>query len=81
MKEEEALVRTVRVICGSWNSKGVSAINLTAKHAKIANKKGSVRCKSNREMRENREQRMECPQEDRKFSRGVAKAFERAKKS
>ena len=30
------LVRTVRVVRGSWNSKGVSAINLTAKHAKIA---------------------------------------------
>ena len=36
------LVRTVRVICGSWNSKGVSAINLTAKHAKTANKEWSV---------------------------------------
>ena len=36
------LVRTVRVVRGSWNSKGVSAINLTAKHAKIANKEGSV---------------------------------------
>ena len=27
MKEEEALVRVVRVVCGSRNSKGVSAID------------------------------------------------------
>ena len=43
MKEEEALVRAVR---GSWNSKGVSAIILTAKCAKTANKKGSGPCRS-----------------------------------
>ena len=27
MKEEEALVRTLRVVRGSWNSKGVSTID------------------------------------------------------
>ena len=27
MKEEEALVRTLRVVRGSWNSKGVSAVD------------------------------------------------------
>ena len=42
VKEEEALVRTLRVVRGSWNSKGVSAID------------------SNRERRENREQKREC---------------------
>ena len=39
------LVRTLPVVCGSWNSKGVSAID------------------SNRERRENREQKREWPQE------------------
>ena len=39
------------------------------------------RRENHRETRENREQKRECPQEGRKFSRGVAKAFERAKKS
>ena len=42
--------------------------------------KGSVRCNFHRETRENREQKRECPQEDRRFSRGVVKTFKRAKK-
>ena len=36
------LVRAVRVVCGSCFSTGVSVVILTAKYAKIANKKGSV---------------------------------------
>ena len=39
------LVRTVRFVRSSRNSKGVSVVILTAKHAKIANKKGSVPCR------------------------------------
>ena len=42
--------------------------------------KRSVRCNFHRETRENREQKRECPQEDRRFSRGVVKTFKRAKK-
>ena len=38
------LVRAVCVVRGSWNSKGVSIVILTAKGAKTANKKGSVPC-------------------------------------
>ena len=48
MKEEEALVRVVRVVCGSRNSKGVSVVGQRI---------------FNRETRENREQKRECPQE------------------
>ena len=48
MKEEEALVRVVRVVRGSWNSKGVSVV---------------IHNNFNRETRENREQKRECPQE------------------
>ena len=44
MKEEEALVRAVRVVRGSRNSNGVTVVFLTAKGAKTANKKGSVLC-------------------------------------
>ena len=44
--KEEALVRAVRVVRGSWNSKGVSVGIFTAKGAKYANKKGSVLCRS-----------------------------------
>ena len=51
MKEEEALVRVVRVVCGSRNSKGVSVVGQRI---------------FNRETRENREQKRECPQEARK---------------
>ena len=42
MKEEEALVRVVRVVCGSRNSKGVSVVGQRI---------------FNRETRENREQK------------------------
>ena len=46
MKEEEALVRAVRVVRGSWNSKGVSVV---------------IHNNFNRETRENREHKRECP--------------------
>ena len=36
------LVRTLRVVRGSWNSKGVSVVIFTVKWAKTANKKGSA---------------------------------------
>ena len=39
------LVRTVRVVRGSCFSSRVFFVILTAKHAKTANKKGSVRCR------------------------------------
>ena len=48
MKEEEALVRVVRVVRGSWNSTGVSVV---------------IHNNFNRETRENCEQKRECPQE------------------
>ena len=46
MKEEEALVRVVRVVCGSRNSKGVSVVGQRI---------------FNRETRENREQKGSVP--------------------
>ena len=46
MKEEEALVRVVRVVRGSWNSKGVSVV---------------IHNNFNRETRENREQKGSVP--------------------
>ena len=44
--KEEALVRAVRVVRGSWNSKGVSVV---------------IHNNFNRETRENREHKRECP--------------------
>ena len=61
MKEEEALVRVVRVVRGSWNSKGVSVLFLTAKGAKIANKKGVSPVDPKRFRGERSEKKMECP--------------------
>ena len=51
VKEEEALVRTVRVVRGSWNLNGVSVVIFTAKCAKIANKKRSVPSSPKRQRR------------------------------
>ena len=73
MKEEEALFRAVRVVRGSWKLNGVSVVTLTAKVCTVCfflfvpfalfavhDSKGSARCDSNREIRENRESLSVC---------------------
>ena len=59
------LVRVVRVVRGSWNLKGsvpCSPLNFPRRErSPFPPKKWSVRCIFNRETRENREQKRECP--------------------